>query len=591
MEEEVREEGNRMFGKGRWARAIAKYGQYIALLVGDKTDETTRSKLVVGYSNRAEAWLKVHKYVKALDDCNKALELDNAHLKSLLRKGRALEGLRMFQEAVETYKEILGSSSFDCLSGSVRDSIEISYENAFMKDRQTRFGEIENAFETSWKLFPAGPDMIETPPSLEEYVGPVEIRRVPGMGRGLFATRNVQAGELLLVSNALTTNKISTDDRSELPPLEKKLDHLIYAVEEVVRDAMENLHDLTQLQRLIQLDTLGGPYPEDSQYRDAPPMRYFTPVNALPPGCKSVTAQDMTHPALRNEFPRAFLRRVIYERQIYQYGKVLKILEIYVLPSLMNHSCLPNVSVMGLRNERFSRVFRASRDIRQGEELFHAYHNIFCPLDERRWLVGGVLCKCSRCSLEARLLQECSMLNYMASECTDIGSHCDHLSLSTYTEEQLERLKRRCITAITAVGSLFKDIPKLSALRDDEKDFIRASFVRFYRLLLDPQIKGLPGYSADNLLSERRLIANIIIAMHTCDPASDLALAMCAEAAKEKPFLYNHATDSIEPYGEMEVLLNSGRRILELTYGPELTCRSIFKIFVSYEGSLVYLPF
>ncbi|OAE33528.1 hypothetical protein AXG93_1467s1300 [Marchantia polymorpha subsp. ruderalis] len=534
-----------MFGKGRWARAIAKYGQYIALLVGDKTDETTRSKLVVGYSNRAEAWLKVHKYVKALDDCNKALELDNAHLKSLLRKGRALEGLRMFQEAVETYKEILGSSSFDCLSGSVRDSIEISYENAFMKDRQTRFGEIENAFETSWKLFPAGPDMIETPPSLEEYVGPVEIRRVPGMGRGLFATRNVQAGELLLVSNALTTNKISTDDRSELPPLEKKLDHLIYAVEEVVRDAMENLHDLTQLQRLIQLDTLGGPYPEDSQYRDAPPMRYFTPVNALPPGCKSVTAQDMTHPALRNEFPRAFLRRVIYERQIYQYGKVLKILEIYVLPSLMNHSCLPNVSVMGLRNE----------------------------------------------SLEARLLQECSMLNYMASECTDIGSHCDHLSLSTYTEEQLERLKRRCITAITAVGSLFKDIPKLSALRDDEKDFIRASFVRFYRLLLDPQIKGLPGYSADNLLSERRLIANIIIAMHTCDPASDLALAMCAEAAKEKPFLYNHATDSIEPYGEMEVLLNSGRRILELTYGPELTCRSIFKIFVSYEGSLVYLPF
>lgn len=111
--EELRRQGNERFCQGNWQKSIGKYTRCIRLL-------TTRSRsnsgpaadqqldvLLAAYSNRAQARLNAGDHAGALEDAERALALDPAHVKSLLRRARALHGVELFQEAVAAYKAVL----------------------------------------------------------------------------------------------------------------------------------------------------------------------------------------------------------------------------------------------------------------------------------------------------------------------------------------------------------------------------------------------------------------------------------------------------------------------------------------------------
>lgn len=93
----LRNEGNFYFNPGDMKRAIDLYTQSIASL---KTMPKAKvsSKLLLCYSNRAEAWLRLDEFEKTVLDADKALELDAEHGKSLFRKGKALHGLQRYDE-------------------------------------------------------------------------------------------------------------------------------------------------------------------------------------------------------------------------------------------------------------------------------------------------------------------------------------------------------------------------------------------------------------------------------------------------------------------------------------------------------------
>merc|ERR1712054_201388 len=57
------------------------------------------------FSNRAMARLKVKDYASALEDADKALELDQRNVKALHRRGQALIGLKRPAEAVTTLRD------------------------------------------------------------------------------------------------------------------------------------------------------------------------------------------------------------------------------------------------------------------------------------------------------------------------------------------------------------------------------------------------------------------------------------------------------------------------------------------------------
>ncbi|KAL2620266.1 hypothetical protein R1flu_000471 [Riccia fluitans] len=586
--EKLKGEGNTMFTKGCWAEAAAKYGEYITLLFRDEESKEAQSKLVIGYSNRAETWLKLKKYVQAHDDCERALEYDPTHLKSWGRKARALEGLFLHLDAARTYRKLLQGFT---LSASEKSWMKEALMISETKDRQSRWGIIEQDMDEKWEKADPGPELLASAPNLEEYVGPIRIGRTQKMGRGLFVTRNVGEGDLLLVSNIWTSNRFTME--SETMPLDNALYTLQQSVEEIVNEAKENLQDLTHLQRLIQLDTLGGPYPDDLLLRDAPPMRYFKPVNSLERGGWRVTDEDRKHPALTNTFDRPFITKVILEKQLYHHGpKLLEISELYVLPSLMNHSCVPNVSTITLNNGKRSRIFRATRSIRAGEELFRAYHNILCPVDERRILHGKQNCECQRCTLELKLLREVSLLNYVAGECGDLAIENENENMWNCSTDVKQNVRTRSMTLLTAINDLFVHVSNLANLDDVKQDWIRASLTRFGRILLDPAIRMLPEVTFEQIQERDKLLVHVILAALTVDRASEVALSMCSGiATEEAPNIFNPVTDSMEEHLEAQVLLDCARRIVELSYGSGLKSQTIFNIVKSYAGRLKDLPF
>jgi tetratricopeptide (TPR) repeat protein len=51
------------------------------------------------YTNRAQAYIKLEKYNKAINDCDWALKIDEKCIKALIHRGRALTYLKEFDKA------------------------------------------------------------------------------------------------------------------------------------------------------------------------------------------------------------------------------------------------------------------------------------------------------------------------------------------------------------------------------------------------------------------------------------------------------------------------------------------------------------
>jgi tetratricopeptide (TPR) repeat protein len=110
---------------------------------------------IILHSNRAAAHMQKNDFVPALDDCDVVLSLDPTHTKALHRKEIAAEGIR------EANNQKLGIYNF--------------------------------------RTLPYDPQMQNC---LENFYGPLEIKWLGSKGRGIVLTRDVAAGELLLVEKA-----------------------------------------------------------------------------------------------------------------------------------------------------------------------------------------------------------------------------------------------------------------------------------------------------------------------------------------------------------------------------------------------------
>ena len=86
--------GNNYYIDENYDYAIVKYTQAIVHL----------SKFAKVYANRAAAYLKQKDYMDALEDCNKAISLDNTEERCYIRKGSALFYLEDYESAKETFE-------------------------------------------------------------------------------------------------------------------------------------------------------------------------------------------------------------------------------------------------------------------------------------------------------------------------------------------------------------------------------------------------------------------------------------------------------------------------------------------------------
>lgn len=171
-------DGNMLFAEGNWTAAACRYSQCIDLAgiqldpnavhsnlatVSDQKDDFNRV-VVLAFSNRAEARLRLGAYAEALDDAGLALQIDPKHVKTLVRKGKAAHALQLYQKACEAFQCALVESPEE---QSIRSSLKAS--RVAVEQSQNGHYDLADFFARDCQ----GPI-----PSCADFVGPVEIREI-----------------------------------------------------------------------------------------------------------------------------------------------------------------------------------------------------------------------------------------------------------------------------------------------------------------------------------------------------------------------------------------------------------------------------
>ncbi|VUC29601.1 unnamed protein product [Clonostachys rosea] len=184
--------GNQFFGAAQYRAAIERYTEAF------KHSPTKEEERIIRL-NRSVAFLKTQQFEDALSDVESAPAGPNLVEKALDRKTQALYGLARYREC----------------SHALKDMCQKFPENATARKRLTH--SIERIKEQEHGLYDFARMQREAlathPPHLDfaTYVGPVEVRPASSKGRGLFTTKAVKAGDLLLCEKAFAHAFVDTD--------------------------------------------------------------------------------------------------------------------------------------------------------------------------------------------------------------------------------------------------------------------------------------------------------------------------------------------------------------------------------------------
>lgn len=362
-----------------WDEYINLYSHLISLCLaaGDGAGAALRKTLCLAHSNRAEARFRTRDLAGAIQDCDRALEFDAAHLKSLLCKARVLLDLDRYASAGDCLKLATASHPVDDASRELLDRCR-------NLEAQSRRGRID---VSDWILGGFG----DKCPDLAEYVGPVEIRRCSNGERGLFATKNVEAGTPLIVTRAVVVG------RGILP--ESAGVHGDSARMLLWKDFVEKVLDVAEkcsrtLNLIYQL------YPgTDQGDLEVPDIALFKPeaaeqLLALPPASRRPDVDRILKVLDVNCLSEEAFPTKIDGKQSNYVG-----IGLWLLPSFLNHSCSPSARRQHIGDRL---IVHAARDLRAGEEVTIAYFDVLSPLDDRRtasrrWAFE---CRCERCDFE-----------------------------------------------------------------------------------------------------------------------------------------------------------------------------------------------
>lgn len=407
----LRLDGNQFFAQRNYEDAIRQYTRCImeclkttdigqAVSVGKDDDSSKgaegkgdqnstgalRNTLQLAFSNRAESHLRLRNHRHALLDAERALELDANNVKSLNRRGKALEGMEQYERANESF------SAAHKLAPQDQD-IEKAMKRTKICIQQTVYGDYNLS-----DFYLRGCKGSFEPCC--DYVGPVQISKVRNAGRGLILTKDVAAGELLFVSNALAMAFILPEPSLLHQGLhyqsEHEDEHLISKLAEVARSfpkARQQLYSLAY--ENCQLDMR------------IPSMDLFRQGGDWTSNFSLEESEELEVDIVR-------MWGVAHYSAFNLYGHTADISEYYdserarrrglwPLAAFMNHSCFPNCLRMHIGNAMF---VRAARPILAGEELTITYFGVLDSLETRQesakeW---GFQCTCTRCEFEQGVL-------------------------------------------------------------------------------------------------------------------------------------------------------------------------------------------
>jgi len=193
-------EGNIAMGKNQYWEAIQRYKMNFAesyILKPHNLSYTialanypSASEEVVTRLNRALAYLQDQSFEAALADTQCLGPTFNTSEKALYRAGKALYGLGRFSQCCDILQTLC-----EKYPGNLAATKELA--RARLRLLEQRGGTYD------WKTICKEVSKVR-PPLLDHatFIGPVVVKVSPGRGRGLFTTKDVMAGELLVCEKA-----------------------------------------------------------------------------------------------------------------------------------------------------------------------------------------------------------------------------------------------------------------------------------------------------------------------------------------------------------------------------------------------------
>ncbi|TDL25388.1 hypothetical protein BD410DRAFT_837570 [Rickenella mellea] len=333
--------------------------------------------------NRSEAYIRMGWYRSAFHDAEKVL-LEGHNIedtlirKAIFRAAKSLYHLGRYNEAIEIANR--RPHDEDCQIWGVKASERLREQLSGQYDWSSLFRETHSAT-----------GHVE----MAEFTGPIQVRGIKnvGGGRGVFVTRDVKAGELLIVSKSIASGSA----RRESEQVGANV-----AVVSAKTRLIERLWDDPSLQFTINTLYAGtkssppNPYPPspslDSLKSLEHPLRPSPDIDITRAGAiySSNAHRIVPFPSASHQ-SKAEMRRL--QKEDPHCG-------LFLLPSLCNHSCLPSACWLFFGD--FMCV-RASQNLREGEEVTVQYflaHRLAYEERQRMALQWGFRCHCILCEAD-----------------------------------------------------------------------------------------------------------------------------------------------------------------------------------------------
>ncbi|KAI9878412.1 MAG: hypothetical protein M1830_000932 [Pleopsidium flavum] len=331
--------------------------------------------------NRSLANLKLRYYDAALVDANCTPANAKLPEKGLYRAARALYELGRFQEC-SNFLELLLKG----YPGNEPGKRELSRVNDRL--REQKHGQYN--FKAMYEATKVSPLYLDH----ATYVGPVEIKESEGRGRGLFTTRAVKAGELLLCEKAFA--HCYADSTEGLQSPSSKISLLMNT--HTNRMVIGTLGDLIQkvVQQLLRNPSLApaftslyhGSYEpvELTHVDEAPVVDTFLIDRVI-----SLNAFGCPLSSLKSHFAEPSPNAEQRQRHYHSCG-------LWVQASYINHSCYKNVKRSFIGDMQ---IIRATGDLPAGSEMTFWYYgpndNGYSKRQEGLQQTWGFQCKCVIC--------------------------------------------------------------------------------------------------------------------------------------------------------------------------------------------------
>ncbi|XP_060215324.1 methyltransferase FGSG_00040 [Lycium barbarum] len=367
-----------------YSELISFYHDQISNTNQNLDSNKLKKSLCLALCNRAEAHLNLQEFPQALKDCNEASQIGNTHFKTLLCKGKILLSLNQYGLALDCFKK-----------ASLDDPHELENSetlNGYLeKCKKLEFLSRTGAFDISdWVLN----KFQGKPTELAEFIGPIEINKSEISGRGLFATKNIDCGTLLLVTKAVAIERAIFQESKE----QAQLDMWKSFIDKV----MESAKKCIRTRDLICKLSTG----ENEDHLEVPDIELFRPEaeDSTRFHDKKIDKEKLLNILDVNSIVEELISAKIQGKNSDVHG-----IGLWILASFINHSCDPNVRRSHVGDHV---IIHASRDIKAGEELTFAYFDVFLPFKNREekaknW---GFICKCKRCKLESGVCSNQEMM-------------------------------------------------------------------------------------------------------------------------------------------------------------------------------------